>query len=88
MDLEDTIAFFMILGCYFEKMEFLVLWNKGGGHPEILKKGKGKIPGKKMKEELVRFELSTLHTSVLHAVMALSGTHKIKRMKDKNSIHC
>ena len=47
MDLEDTIAFSMILGCYFEKMKFLVLWNKGGGHPEIWKKGKGKIKNEK-----------------------------------------
>ena len=75
MDLEDTIAFLMILGCYFEKMVFIVLWSNVGGHPEIYKKGKGKIKNEKKYVELVRLELTTPCISSLHAVMALSRIH-------------
>jgi len=35
----------------------------------------------------VRLEPSTLHSAVLHAAMALLGTHCNERLKDKNIIN-
>ena len=65
--------------------------NKGGGHPEIWKKGKGKKKKKKFKKKEVEsegFEPTILHTWSLHAVMVLSGLHYQIGMRDKNKIHC
>ena len=46
-----------------------------------------KIKAKRMLES-VGTELTISHTSVAHAVMALSGTHTDYQMKDKRRIHC
>ena len=51
--------------------------NKEGGHPEIEKRGKEKYQIKKMYVDSARIEPTPLHTAVLHAVMALSGIHKL-----------